>query len=229
MQIIPALIADDADSANDFEEIKSRFDRIAPFLAELGGWIQLDITDGKFVPTMTHLSWEQIRFFTERAKTDLHLMIKEPEAMIGQWIATGPKRITLHIEATKNPEKVIAACRAEGIEVGIALNPETPVSQIANRLSQIDLLLFLGVNPGRGGQKFIPEVLEKIKALPRTTQEAVVRGLPPVPKNVKIGVDGGINDEAARRLKEFNVDVLVAGSYLFSGDIEPKIKVLSSI
>lgn len=217
MQIIPALIADDADASNDFEEIKSRFDRIEPFLEEFGGWVQLDITDGKFVPTMTHLSWEQIRFFTERAKADLHLMIQEPERMIDQWIATGPKRITFHIESTQNPEKVIAACRAAGIEVGIALNPETPVSLVVSRLSLVDLLLFLGVHPGRGGQKFIPEVLEKIKILP------------PVPKNVKIGVDGGVNEETARALRGLNIDVLVVGSYLFRGnDLRNRLKALNA-
>lgn len=210
MQIIPALIADDDNLKNDFEEIKSRLLRIEPFLSELGGWVQLDITDGKFVKTTTYLTWEEIRFITQRAKTDLHLMIQNPETAIDKWIALRPARITFHIEATKKPEEVIAACKQAGIETGIALNPETTMSSVMPYAASVNLFLFLGVNPGKGGQKFIPEVLEKIKSLPQ------------LPANVKIGVDGGVNNEMARMLKGCNVGVLVVGSYLFGS---PDIKV----
>ncbi len=209
MQIIPALIVHDDDAKNDFEELKSRFSRIQPILASLGGWIQLDITDGKFVPAMTYLMWDEIRFFTQAAQVDLHLMVQNPETMIDKWIVTKPARITFHIEATKKPEEIIAACRAAGVGVGIALNPETPFSSIQHLTLDIDLLLFLGVRPGRGGQAFIPEVMEKIKSLSTSGIDLT---------HVKIGVDGGVNGEIARALKSANVDVIMVGDYLFSSD-----------
>lgn len=218
MEIIPALIADDNDAANDFAEIKERFYRVEPFLSEFDNWVQLDITDGIFVPQKTNLSDEEIKFFTERANVDLHLMAENPEENIEKWLSLSPKRITFHIEATKNPKEIIEKCHFAGIEVGIALNPKTPLDIVSGLLPLVDLLLFMGVRPGRGGQKFLPEVLEKIKSLSQA------------PDSVKIAVDGGINPEIAQTLKRYNIQIMVAGSYLFSsGNIKEAVDNLKGL
>lgn len=199
-QIIPALIVSDENTDNDFEELKDKFERLRPFLAEFDNWIQIDITDGKFVSTKTYIDLEDSRYFTERANVEFHLMIDRPEEIIGEWVRLGPKRIIVHIEATLDVKKIIDICRENNVEVGLALNPETSNVMIEPWINSVDLILFLGVHPGWGGQEFIPEVLNKIKSLRQNFP------------NVKIGIDGGVRKENIEQLKEFGVDIFVIGS-----------------
>ncbi len=199
-QIIPALIVSDENPDNDFEELKAKFEKLEPFLADLDNWVQVDITDGKFVPTKTNVDPEDLKYFTRRANVEFHLMINRPEKVIGEWIRLGSKRIIVHIEAVEDMNALLNICREKDIEFGLALNPETPNVIIEPWINAVDLILFLGVHPGRGGQEFIPEVLEKIKSLRQNFP------------NVKIGIDGGVRKENAKELEEAGVDVFVVGS-----------------
>lgn len=216
-QIIPALITSDENSENDFKELKAKFEKLEPFLAEFDNWVQIDITDGKFVETKTNINLIDFKYFTEKANIEFHLMINHTEEKIGEWILLGPKRIIVHIEATSDMGKIIDICRENGVEIGLALNPETPNIMIEPWINSVDLILFLRVHPGRSGQEFIPEVLEKIKSLRQNFP------------NVKIGVDGGVRKENIRQLKEAGVDLFVIGSgILKSLDIGKAIEELKS-
>lgn len=199
-QIIPALIVSDENPDNDFEELKAKFEKLEPFLADFDNWVQVDITDGKFVPTKTNVNLEDLRYFTERANVEFHLMVEKPEEVIGEWVRLGPKRIIVHIEAIEDMNKLLNICREKDVELGLALNPETSNAIMEPWIDNVDLILFLGVHPGRGGQEFVPEVLEKIKSLRRNFP------------NVKIGIDGGVRKENIKELKEAGIDIFAIGS-----------------
>jgi len=208
-QIIPALITSDEDSTNDFEELKEKFEKLQPFLSEFNNWVQIDITDGKFVPTETIISLEDLKYFTEKANVEFHLMINRPEETIGEWIRLGPKRVIVHIEAIADLNKLLSVCREKSVEVGLAINPETPNVMIEPWIGAVDLILFLGVHPGKGGREFIPGVLDKIKSLRRNFP------------NVKIGIDGGVRIANIEELKKAGVDIFVIGSgILMAADIK---------
>lgn len=198
--IIPALITSDEDSTNDFEELKAKFIKLEPFLGKFDNWVQIDVTDGKFVSTKTNINLEDLRYFIERANVEFHLMIDRPEETIGEWIRLGPKRIIVHTEAVIDMKKIIDICRENNIEVGLAINPETQNLMIEPWINAVDLISFLGVYPGRGGQEFIPEVLDKIKSLRQNFL------------NVKIEVDGGVRNANIEELKNAGADIFVIGS-----------------
>ena len=173
------------------------------------------------MPTKTVIDLENLKYFTERANVEFHLMIDKPEEVIGEWVRLGPKRVIVHIEAVDDMEKLLNICRENSIEIGLALNPETPNAMIEPWINSVDLILFLGVHPGKGGQEFIPEVLEKIKSLRQNFP------------NVKIEIDGGVRKENIEELKNAGVDYFVVGSgILRASDIkgafdELKEKILS--
>ena len=216
-QIIPALIVSDDNPENDFEELKTKFLRLEPFLGEFDNWVQIDITDGEFVSTKTDVNIVDLKYFTERANIEFHLMIDRPEKTIGEWVRIGPKRIIVHIEAVIDLKKVIDVCRENSVEVSLALNPETPTIMIEPWINAVDLILFLGVHPGRGGQEFIPSVLKKVKSLRQNFP------------NVKIGIDGGVNTSNVKELKNAGVNIFVIGSgILKSPDIGQAIQDLKS-
>lgn len=217
-QIIPALITSDENSENDFKELKLKFGKLHPFLDDFDNWIQIDITDGKFVSTKTSVELEDLKYFTEKSNVEFHLMIKNPEETVGEWARIGPKRIIVHIEAVQDLNKILDICHEKNIQIGLALNPETPIMMIEPWIDEVDLVLFLGVHPGKGGQEFIPEVLEKIKSLHRSFP------------NVKIEVDGGVRTANIEELKAAGVDIFVVGSgILKSQDIGGKINELKSL
>ncbi len=199
-QIIPALITSDEDSTNDFKELKLKFEKLQPFLADFDNWVQIDITDGKFVPTETVINLEDLKYFTEKANVEFHLMIDRPEKVIGEWVRLGPKRVIVHIEAVEDMDELLNVYREKDIELGLALNPDTPNVMIEPWINAVDLILFLGVHPGKGGQEFIPEVLKKIKSLRQNFS------------NVKIEIDGGVRIANIEELKKAGVDIFVIGS-----------------
>ncbi len=214
-QIIPALITSDENSTNDFKELKLKFKKLQPFLVDFDNWVQIDITDGKFVPTETVINLEDLKYFTEKANVEFHLMINRPEKVIGEWVRLGPKRIIVHIEAVEDMDELLNVCREKNVEFGLALNPETPNVMIEPWINAINLILFLGVYPGKGGQEFIPEVLKKIKSLRQNFP------------NVRIEVDGGVRTANIEELKKAGVDVFVIGSgILKSPDIGAAINAL---
>jgi len=201
-QIIPALIVADENPKNDFEELKSQFEKLEPFLADFDNWIQIDITDGEFVASKTNVEFEELAYFTKSANVEFHLMVARLKNSIDKWIELKPKRIIFHIESAEveDIKIIINKCRQTQIEVGLALNPETPSLSIKPWLPYIDTVLIMGVHPGRSGQNILPEIITKIKLL---------RFNHP---NIRIEIDGGVKNDNINNLKSAGVDIFIVGS-----------------
>ncbi|MCO5142432.1 MAG: ribulose-phosphate 3-epimerase [Oligoflexia bacterium] len=185
-------------------------------------WIHIDVMDGRFVPNITigPVVLNSLKTLNPPF-LDVHLMIVEPEKYIDDFAQAGANLLTVHIEATHHVHRAIQQIKKLGVQAGVSLNPATPISSIQHILSDIDLVLIMSVNPGFGGQKFIPESLEKIKALDKIRKEKNL--------NFLIEVDGGINDQNAKDLHSAGADVLVAGNYIFkSKNYQQAIQALKS-
>ncbi|SFS61458.1 ribulose-phosphate 3-epimerase [Paenibacillus sp. BC26] len=173
-------------------------------------WIHIDVMDGHFVPTLTFgpLVISAVRPATKLV-FDVHLMIERPELHISSYVAAGADRITVHAEACVHLHRVIHQIKEAGLPVGVALNPATPINVLENVLDDLDMVLIMTVNPGFGGQQFIPQSLQKIRQL-RGLLES--RGL----GDMLIQVDGGINATTAKLVREAGADVFVAGNAVFT-------------
>jgi ribulose-phosphate 3-epimerase len=171
-------------------------------------WFHLDVMDGRFVPNISYglPVIEQLRKTTTKV-FDVHLMILEPERYAEAFKKAGADVLTVHIEACTHLHRNLQQIHALGMQAGVALNPHTPVSLLEDVLPDIDLVLVMSVNPGFGGQQFIPHTFEKIRTLRRMID---ARGLA-----TKIEVDGGVTVENAAELVAAGTDVLVAGSTVF--------------
>lgn len=174
-------------------------------------WIHLDVMDGMFVPNISFgpKFIEDIRPLSDLV-FDTHLMVAEPERYISLFAKAGSDYITVHAEASVHLNRTIAMIHEEGKKAGVSLVPSTPVSSIELILDDIDLVLLMSVNPGFGGQKFIPSTMEKIRQLAQLRED---RGL-----DFKISIDGGVNGSNGGELVEAGVDVLVMGSAFFGAD-----------
>lgn len=174
-------------------------------------WLHVDVMDGHFVPNITigPVVVKGVRKVSNQV-LDTHLMIKDPLKYAKEFVNAGSDRITFHIEATKEPMTVINEIKSLGVPVGISIKPNTPVEDIVELLPLIDQVLVMSVEPGFGGQKFMPNALVKIKQLSNLKTE--------LNTEFTIVVDGGINSETGKLCKEAGVDVLVAGSYVFNSD-----------
>jgi len=174
-------------------------------------WIHLDVMDGHFVPNIT-FGPGTIKSIRNRSKKifDCHLMIAPVEPYLGAFADAGCDVITVHAEAGHHLDRSLQAIRAMGRKAGVSLNPATPVSAIEHVIERIDLILIMTVNPGFGGQAFIPAMLPKIMRA-----KALVRGRP-----IDIQVDGGITPETAPAVTAAGANVLVAGSAVFKGGTE---------
>lgn len=200
IKIAPSILS--ADFAKLAEEIKD---------VENGGadYIHVDVMDGHFVPNITigPLIVEAIRPGT-KLPLDVHLMIEQPDLYINEFVRAGADIITVHVEACKHLHRTIQLIKSFGIKAGVVLNPHTPVESIQHILEDIDMVLFMTVNPGFGGQAFIPQVLPKIQQLSDIIKE---KQLP-----IEIEVDGGINEQTAKQCVEAGATVLVAGSAIYN-------------
>ncbi|AKS38002.1 ribulose-phosphate 3-epimerase [Anoxybacillus gonensis] len=178
---------------------------------ERGGadYIHVDVMDGHFVPNITigPLIVEAIRPVTT-LPLDVHLMIEQPDRYIPTFAKAGADYLTVHVEACPHLHRTIHLIKEHGVKAGVALNPHTPIAMIEHIIEDIDLVLFMTVNPGFGGQSFIPAVLPKIRAFSTLVRE---RGL-----SVEIEVDGGIHAETAKRCVQAGANVLVAGSAIYN-------------
>ena len=171
-------------------------------------WIHIDVMDGHFVPNLTIGPGviATLRKVT-RLPFDVHLMIENPERYIGDFAKAGSDIITVHVEAAHHLHRTVALIKEKGIKAGVSLNPATPLVQVEPILPDVDLLLIMTVNPGFGGQKFISNILPKI----RQARE-MVNALSP---SVLIKVDGGINLENVSAVAEAGAEVMVAGASVF--------------
>ncbi|MDF2945936.1 MAG: ribulose-phosphate 3-epimerase [Bacillales bacterium] len=174
-------------------------------------WIHVDVMDGHFVPNITigPLVVESIRPVT-KLPLDVHLMIENPDNYIEQFAKAGADYITVHVEACRHLHRTLQNIKNNGVKAGVVLNPATSVESIQHVIKDIDLVLLMSVNPGFGGQKFIPEVINKIK---KVKEMAEISGV-----NIDIEIDGGINPETAKLCIEAGATVLVAGNAVFNAN-----------
>jgi ribulose-phosphate 3-epimerase len=200
IKIAPSILS--ADFSKLGEEIKD---------VEKGGadLIHVDVMDGHFVPNITigPLIVESIRPIT-KLPLDVHLMIENPDHYIEAFAKAGADYITVHVEACKHLHRTIQLIKSFGVKSGVVLNPATPVQWIEPIIDELDMVLLMSVNPGFGGQKFIPSVLHKIKQVKELVDLKEL--------NLEIEVDGGVNQETAPLCIEAGASVLVAGSAVYN-------------
>lgn len=186
-------------------------------------WLHIDVMDGHFVPNLT-IGPQVVADLRAESKLlfDVHLMIEKPENMIPAFIEAGAEMVTVHVETCYHLHRVLNMIKSLGARAGVSLNPATPVSMIESVTEDIDLALLMSVNPGFGGQTFIPGVVRKVQQV-KTLQQACGR-------NFHIQVDGGINLATGADVVVAGADVLVAGSYIFkSNDIIAAVRNLKSL
>lgn len=202
MKIAPSILS--ADFANLGQDVK--------MVEELGSdYIHVDVMDGHFVPNITFGPnvVAAIRPIT-KLPLDCHLMIEQPELYVADFANAGADIINVHVEATPHIHRVLQLIKSLGVKAGVTINPGTPVAAIAHVLSMADLVLVMTVNPGFGGQKFIPEMMEKVAELATLRDE---KGY-----TYEIEVDGGVTAETIGACKEAGADVFVAGSYIYDAE-----------
>ena len=195
--------------AADFKELGEAIKTIEENGAE---YLHYDVMDGIFVPSISFGMpvLASIRSCTKQVM-DVHLMITEPIRYIKEFKEAGADLITIHLEACEDVAATIKAIREAGLKVGLSIKPATEAEAIRPYLDQIDMILVMSVEPGFGGQKFIPESLEKIRALRAMVEEAGV--------NVDIEVDGGIYQANVKEVLDAGANIIVSGSGVFKGDI----------
>ena len=200
IKVSPSILA--ADFANLSEEC-SKIDK------SNADWFHLDIMDGLFVPNISFGMpvVKTIRQLTKKP-LDVHLMIVQPEKYITEFINLGSNIITVHIEATNNLNQIINKIHESSLKSGIAINPQTPISNLKEYINKVDLICLMGVNPGFAGQKLIESTHERLQELKHLIISSGSSAL--------IEVDGGVNKENYQQLKSNGADVLVAGSYIFN-------------
>lgn len=177
-------------------------------------WIHIDIMDGVFVPNISFgfPVLKSIRSLVQKP-LDVHLMIERPEKFIKEVKEIGADTMCVHYEACTHLHRVVQQIKENGMKAAVALNPHTPVAVLENILDDLDMVLIMSVNPGFGGQKFIPQSLEKVR---RLKQMILERNLPTL-----IEVDGGVNLETGALLRAAGADVLVAGNFVFKRTPNP--------
>ena len=202
LRIAPSILA--ADFARLAEEIES---------VEAAGahMLHVDVMDGRFVPNIT-IGPPVVQSIRKETKLplDVHLMVNQPDRFVEAFVKAGSTSLTVHVEAVNHLDRTIELIRSYGIEVGVALNPATPIGSIEHVIDLVDMALIMTVNPGFGGQKFIPYTVRKIRRLRELVDQ---RGL-----TTLIEVDGGVNDETLEEVVGAGAEVLVVGSAIFGAE-----------
>ncbi|PIE18812.1 MAG: ribulose-phosphate 3-epimerase [Proteobacteria bacterium] len=200
IKIAPSILA--ADFGRLAEEVSA--------ISEAGcDYVHVDVMDGRFVPNIT-IGQPVVAALSRVTETplDVHLMVDAPERYIEQFAAAGADVVTVHVEATTHLHRTLQAIRGAGARAGVSLNPATPLSSIDWVLDDVDLVLLMSVNPGFGGQTFIPSTLPKLRALRELLGE----------REVEIEVDGGVVVDNIAEVAAAGANVLVSGTGIFGGD-----------
>ncbi len=191
-RVIPAILTDDPGALESMVRQSEIFT----------DWVQFDIMDGVFVPSKS-INYKNIKDVSPSLDWEAHLMVNNPETYLENFKNAGAQKVVFHLEATRQPFEVVTLARELGVRVGLALNPETPVSDILPLVDKIDSILFLSVYPGFYGKEFLPEVLDKITEFRSTFP------------HVETGIDGGIKENNITKIASCDVDYIYVGSAIF--------------
>ena len=191
-RLVPAILTDDPEALERMVRQAETFTNFA----------QIDIMDGQFVPSLS-ITWQDLASLSINLAWEAHLMVMHLENYLKGFRQAGAQKVIFHYEANNSPQEVISQARNMGLEVGLAINPETPVTAIAHLINDVDSILLLSVNPGFYGSQFIPEVMDKVAELHHARP------------NLEIGMDGGINESNIAEIAQSGVDVICVGSAIF--------------
>ncbi len=196
IQVIPTILV------KDFEEIKEKIKKIESYV----DWVQLDVMDGVFVDNKTWNNPDDLKGLETNLKLEVHLMVNKPEEVIDNWINSNIKRVIFHYEATDKHQEIIEKIKEAGLEVGMAINPETSIEVIDQFIEDLDLVLVMTVKPGFGQQELLEETLDKVKQLRGNYSD------------INIQVDGGVNLKTGPEVIQAGANLLVSGSAIFKSE-----------